>query len=58
MLRGERDPLRREQRKLSASCGTCVAYQAAQPLLERMDADVERVFQADGETYTLLLDNE
>lgn len=45
-------------RKLSASCGTCVAYQAAAPLLDKMDADVERVFQVDGETYTLLLENE
>ena len=45
-------------RKLSASCGTCVVYQAAAPLLDKMDADVERVFQVDGETYTLLLENE
>ena len=45
-------------RKLSASCGTCVTYQAAAPLLDKMDADVERVFQVDGETYTLLLENE
>ena len=45
-------------RKLSASCGTCVAYQAAAPLLDKMDDDVERVFQVDSETYTLLLENE
>ena len=45
-------------RKLSASCGTCVAYQAEAPLLDKMDTDVERVFQVDGETYTLLLENE
>ena len=45
-------------RKLSASCGTCVAYEAPEPLLEQMDTDVERVFAADGERYTLLLENE
>ena len=45
-------------RKLSASCGTCVVYQAAAPLLDKLDADVERVFQVAGETYTLLLENE
>lgn len=45
-------------RRLSASCGTCVAYQADDPMLERMDADVERVFSAEGECYTLLLENE
>ena len=45
-------------RKLSASCGTCVVYQAAAPLLDKMDTDVERVFQVDGETYILLLENE
>ena len=45
-------------RKLSASCATSVAYQAAAPLLDKMDADVELVFQVDGETYTLLLENE
>lgn len=45
-------------RKLSASCGTCVDYEAPEPLLEQMDADVERVFAADGEAYALLLENE
>ncbi len=45
-------------RKLSASCGTCVAYQSAAPQLAQMDTDVERVFQLDGEQYTLLLENE
>ena len=45
-------------RKLSASCGTCVDYEAAGPLLEQMDTDVERVFSVAGETYTLLLENE
>lgn len=45
-------------RKLSASCGTCVSYEAPEPLLEKMDADVERVFAMEGEAYTLLLENE
>ena len=45
-------------RKLSASCGTCVDYEAAEPLLEKMDADVERVFAVDGDSYALLLENE
>ena len=45
-------------RKLSASCGTCVSYQADSPLLEQMDTDVERVFAVDGDSYTLLLKNE
>ena len=45
-------------RKLSASCGTCVSYQAGTPLLDRMDTDVERVFAVEDETYTLLLENE
>ena len=45
-------------RKLSASCGTCVDYEAAEPLLEQMDTDVERVFAVEGEIYTLLMENE
>lgn len=45
-------------RKLSASCGTCVSYQADSPLLEQMDTDVERVFAVNGDSYTLLLENE
>ena len=45
-------------RRLSASCGTCVSYQADSPLLEQMDTDVERVFAVAGDSYTLLLENE
>lgn len=33
-------------RKLSASCGTCVFYEGEGPCLERMDADVEAVYEA------------
>ena len=45
-------------RRLSASCGTCVSYESPEPLLEKMDADVECVFAMEGEAYTLLLENE
>ena len=46
-------------RKLSSSCGTCVRYQAEEPLLEAMDAEVEGVYEAVGrEEYTLLMENQ
>ena len=46
-------------RKLSSSCGTCVRYQAEEPLLNRMDADVEAVYEVIGrEEYTCLMANE
>ena len=46
-------------RKLSSSCGTCVVYAAEGPRLERMDEDVEGVFEITGnEQYTLLYRNE
>ena len=45
-------------RKLSASCGTCVDDEAAEPLLEQMDTDVERVFAVEGEICTLLLETD
>ena len=46
-------------RKLSSSCGTCVRYQAEEPLLEAMDADVEGVYEVVGrEEYTLLMENQ
>lgn len=45
-------------RRLSASCGTCVSYESAQPLLDAMDTDVERVYQVDESGDTLLLENE
>ena len=46
-------------RKLSSSCGTCVRYQAENPLLEAMDADVEGVYEVIGkEEYTLLMENQ
>ena len=46
-------------RKLSSSCGTCVVYSAEGPCLERMDEDVEGVYEITGdEQYTLLYQNE
>ncbi len=45
-------------RKLSASCGTCVRYQAEEPMLSAMDTDVERVYEiSQGDVYTPILEN-
>ncbi|MCI2058950.1 MAG: DUF3343 domain-containing protein [Oscillibacter sp.] len=44
-------------RKLSSSCGTCIRYEAEGPRLDAMDTDVERVYETDGQTYTLLKEN-
>ena len=46
-------------RKLSSSCGTCVVYEGESPCLERMDEDVEGVYEIVGEEqYRLLHKNE
>ncbi|MBQ3651125.1 MAG: DUF3343 domain-containing protein [Clostridia bacterium] len=46
-------------RKLSSSCGTCVVYEGESPCLERMDEDVEGVYEIVGEEqYRLLYQNE
>ena len=46
-------------RKLSSSCGTCVVYEGESPCLERMDEDVEGVYEIVGEEqYRLLYKNE
>ena len=45
-------------RKLSSSCGTCVRYQAAEPMLEQMDTDVEAVYEVIGkEEYSCLMES-
>ena len=45
-------------RRLSASCGTCVRYEAEDACLACMDADVDRVYAADGaDGYELLYEN-
>ena len=46
-------------RKLSSSCGTCVVYEGESPCLDRMDEDVEGVYEIVGEEqYRLLYKNE
>ena len=46
-------------RKLSSSCGTCVRYMAEEALLNKMDVDVEAVYEVVGkEEYTLLMEKE
>ena len=42
-------------RKLSASCGTCVAYEADDPHLAALDADMEAVYTLTGEDAYVLL---
>ena len=42
-------------RKLSSSCGTCVVYEGESPCLERMDEDVEGVYEIVGEEQYRLL---
>lgn len=44
-------------RKLSASCGTCVRYSAAEPLLECLDRDTERVVRCENGAYIELFTN-
>lgn len=44
-------------RTLSSSCGTCVRYEAEEAMLSSMDEDVERVYEVQGDTYTLLKEN-
>lgn len=45
-------------RSLSSSCGTCVRYWAESPQLELLDEDVEAVWTVEGESYTLLHENQ
>jgi len=45
-------------RALSASCGTCVRYEANEPHLALMDRDVERVAEETGAGYEILHVNE
>ena len=41
-------------RKLSSSCGTCAFYSSDDPLLSCMDADVEAVYEQNGEEQITL----
>ena len=46
-------------RKLSSSCGTCVRYEAEDAMLEKMDVDVEGVYEVTGkDQYTRLMEKE
>ena len=45
-------------RSISSSCGTCVFYTAPDLCRELLDEDTERVYEQQGEDYTLLLDLE
>jgi hypothetical protein len=46
-------------RKLSSSCGTCLFYTADEAMLDKLDADVERVYQVEKDgCYTLVYTNE
>ena len=45
-------------RVLSSSCGTCVFYGGEDPLLERMDQDIEAVYRQTGTGYACLMKNE
>ena len=42
-------------RALSSSCGTCVSYEAEEPCLQLLDADMEAVYSVLGEDdYSLI----
>ena len=45
-------------RVLSASCGTCVRYEAEEPHLARMDCDVERVAMETAGGYQIIFSGE
>lgn len=41
-------------RVLSASCGTCVRYEAAEPHLVAMDRDIERIAEEEDGGYKIV----
>lgn len=41
-------------RKVSSSCGTCVRYEAAEPMLRCMDEDAESIYRMNGEQFLLV----
>ena len=41
-------------RRLSSSCGTCVLYEAEDPMLPAMDRDAEAVWLRQGEDFQLV----
>lgn len=38
-------------RKVSSSCGTCVSYEADEPMVACMDEDAESIFVREGEEF-------
>ena len=45
-------------RRLSSSCGTCVFYEGAEPMVSCMDTDMEAVYRRDGEGFALVCQGE
>jgi hypothetical protein len=45
-------------RKLSSSCGTCVYYEAEEPLLPLMDRDLEAVYEQADASFERIRTNE
>ena len=45
-------------RKLSSSCGTCVYYEAEEPLLSLMDRDMEAVYEQTDASFELIQTSE
>ena len=41
-------------RTVSSSCGTCVSYAAAEPMLSSMDEDAESVYLVEGNSFRLV----
>ena len=41
-------------RKVSSSCGTCVSYEAENPMVEYMDEDAESIFVKEGDGYRMV----
>ena len=41
-------------RRLSSSCGTCVFYGGAEPMLACMDTDLEAVYRREGTDFSLV----
>ena len=41
-------------RKVSSSCGTCVSYEAPDPMVSQMDEDAESIFIKEGDEYRMV----
>lgn len=59
IARGAKAALAPVPRYLSASCGTCVRYQAEDAMKGAMDRDFDKIVRlCDGEAYETLFENE